>query len=318
MRFSWPSSTRSLLRNTQTHTPGPYTSLTQRLNSHATPPVQECTLTARKLCFSVNDAKSWGKTIQQILSLSVIYCVAMNLFPRNKPNYHIELTSITLGHTDERSSSSCQFNANRNESWFANVQKKISSGRCALFARIFCICLPAGDPSDSLPHWSISPSPLISMEMVSWVTGWPAPVVGWHSGCEGGQEVGGRRDDSHDAGMKMDQHCSATYERLWKALFEEDAGRAHDVVQHVAVLDQGAEGVPEQLVLLHVLIAVSPRLLAHRPHLPTHSPLQRHTPVSPPPPAPPCPTDWNTITSFKEEEPPSSGHAHTRQNVAVT
>ena len=161
---------------------------------------------------------------------------------------------------------------------------------CAIFADIVCIHLPAGDPSGSLPHSSISPSPFMSMAVVSratsWATSWPAPVLGWHSGCEGGQEVGGRRVDSHDAGMKMDQHCSATYDRLWKALFEEDAGRAHNVLQHVAVLDQGAEGFPEQLVLLHVLIAVSLWLLAHRPHLPIRSPLQRHSPVRPPPPAP--------------------------------
>lgn len=53
-------------------------------------------------------------------------------------------------------------------------------------------------------------------------------------------------------------------------MFKEDAGRAHDVVQHVAVLHQHTEGIVERLIL-HVLILFS--LLAHCPHLTPEGPI---------------------------------------------
>lgn len=78
-------------------------------------------------------------------------------------------------------------------------------------------------------------------------------------------------------------HTLCTYKCLRKTLFKEDAGRAHDVVQHVAVLHQGTNGILERLSL-HVLILLSlwlQTLLGPRPHFtpegPLHSPLQRQT-----------------------------------------
>lgn len=91
---------------------------------------------------------------------------------------------------------------------------------------------------------------------------------------------------SHDAEMKMDQHewkkkwpalCSVTYEGPRKALLKEDAGWAHDVVQHVAVLHQRSEGIVEQLILcVRIFLSLQlETLLARCSHLPIHNPLQR-------------------------------------------
>lgn len=63
-----------------------------------------------------------------------------------------------------------------------------------------------------------------------------------------------------------------TYERPSKALFKEDAGRAHDVVQHVAVLHQRTEGLLERFIL-YIQILISLQLLAHCPHLTMETPV---------------------------------------------
>lgn len=83
--------------------------------------------------------------------------------------------------------------------------------------------------------------------------------------------------DENDSTESLHALYSVTYESLWKALFKEDAGRAHNVVQHVAVLHQRTKGVVEELVL-HVLILSC----VHSLRFPIHYPLQRQTGLLPP------------------------------------
>lgn len=73
--------------------------------------------------------------------------------------------------------------------------------------------------------------------------------------------------------------CPVTYKCLGKAFFEEDAGRAHDVVQHVTVLHQHTDGIVERPII-HILLFLCLRLqtlLAYCPPLFIHCPLQRQT-----------------------------------------
>lgn len=118
---------------------------------------------------------------------------------------------------------------------------------------------------------------LLSHSALSWSSG--AIQLQWWRAVE--LVVGGMNGhlwiDENDSTESLRALCSVTYEGLWKALLKEDAGRAHNVVQHVAVLHQRTKGVVEQF-LLHVLILCC----VHSPHFPIHYPLQRQTVLLPP------------------------------------
>lgn len=155
--------------------------------------------------------------------------------------------------------------------------------------------------------------------------------MGWHSCCGGQQGVGGGGRSVTMWGWKWITTsgkkkwrrglCCVTYECLWKALFKEDAGRANDVVQHVAVLHQSSEGIVAWLILL-VLILLS--LLAHWPPLTILHPLQRQTRLLLDQSVSQVLSTWLLhtwhITSFKEDVTLKrlSSHANIRQNVAVS
>lgn len=83
--------------------------------------------------------------------------------------------------------------------------------------------------------------------------------------------------DENDWTERLHAPSSVTYEGLRKASLKEDAGRAHNVVQYVAVLHQCPKRAVEQ-VLLHVPILCC----VHSPHFPIHYPLQRQTVLLPP------------------------------------
>lgn len=101
-------------------------------------------------------------------------------------------------------------------------------------------------------------------------------LVWW---TEGGKPRCTHGNDSTWGGKSHRLCVTVTYKRLGKAFFEEDAGRAHDVVQHVTVLHQHTDGIVEWPIL-HILLFLCLRLqtpLAYCPPLSIHCPLQRQT-----------------------------------------
>ena len=158
---------------------------------------------------------------------------------------------------------------------------------------------------------------------------WWTAVV-WWGGGGGDWSQCGDENESRRVGEKKKWcrgFCCVTYERLWKALFKEDAGRADDVVQDVAVLHQSTEGIVARLILLLLLLLLLfllLSLLAHWPPLTILYPLQRQTRLLLDHSVSQVPSTWLlhtwNVTSFKEQVTRRrlSGHANIRQNVAVS